>query len=374
MKLAAIADLHVGLKTYSKTDPVTHLSFRELEVLDNLRKIITNILDKNINILVIAGDIYHSINISASLQNEVNKILFSAANKGLKIIAIDGNHDRRKLDTSVSPLEVFSTLDINNIIHSRLYKEVDIDNIKFVLLPTYATSDEVKDYLEKVDKSKPIIVIGHFSVAGAKMNDWLVAENEEYIDLNAFKKDNIKYVILGHLHKPQILNKKDPMIFYTGSLQRTDFNEENQEKGYWILDTNLQTHEFIPINTLNFYTIKDSLKEHSLSDIVDNIDNNRVNNAVIRVILEVNDEYKLSNEDKEYLMKYLTDLGASSISLKTQTEVTQRTRNTQLTEGLSIEKSIDTYFKDQPRSEERIKLAKEILTSLRENKNSKGIN
>lgn len=364
MKIAAIADLHIGLKTYSKIDPTTHFSYRELEVLNNLQQIIDDIYSKNIDILVIAGDIYHSPNISASLQNEVNKILFAASNK-LTIIMIDGNHDLPILSTAVSPLEVFSTLQVPNIIHSKVYREIDIDNIKFVLLPVYATSDEIIKYLSNVDKSKPIIVLGHLSVAGAKMNDWLVAENEKYIDLNAFKQDNIKFVILGHLHKPQVLHDKNPMIFYTGSLQRTDFNEENQDKGYWIIDTESEQTEFIPINTLNFYTIKDSLIQHSLSEIVNNIDKSRVNNAVIRVILDTDDEHKLSSDDEQYLTQYLSELKAISISIKVQAEITKHVRNEQLTEELSVDKAIDTYFINSPRSEERIKLAKEIYDSYK---------
>lgn len=364
-----MADLHIGLKTYSKIDPTTHFSYRELEVLKNLSDITDNLINNHIPILAISGDIYHSTNVSSALQDEVNKIFFSAAMQGLKIIMIDGNHDVKILNTAVSPLQVFSTLNINNIIHSRFYREeiIDINNekIRFVLLPTYVTSEEVHQLLDQVDKSLPIIVMGHFSVAGAKMNDWLVAENEEYVDLNAFKKDNIKFVFLGHLHKPQILNEKNPMVFYTGSLQRTDFNEENQDKGYWIIDTIDNSYQFIKINTLKFYTIKDSLKIHTLSDIITKIDKDKVDNAVVRIILEVDDEHKLSNDDEKYLNDYLIGLDASSISMKMQAEVAKRVRNEELKEGLSLEKSIMTFFKDKPREAERIQLAKDIVTSFR---------
>ena len=370
MKIAAIADLHIGLKTYSKLDPITHFTYRELEVLDNLKKICSKLIEDNIPVLVISGDIYHSSTVSNTLQNEVNKILFSAANRGLKIIMIDGNHDRKKLSSAVSPLEIFSTFNIPNIIHARDFKEYEliIDNeiIKFILLPVYASSDEIKELINKATENYPnkCIILGHFSVAGAKMNDWLVAENEEYIDLNAFKKDNVIFTILGHLHKPQILNQK-PLIFYTGSLQRTDFNEENQEKGYWILDTQDETYQFIPINTLNFYTIKDSLIEHSLAEIMQNIDTNKCNNAVVRIILNIDEEHLLNEADEKFLKDYLVKNNVVSISLKTQLENIQRSRNKELKEGLSIEKSIELYFKDLPRGNIRTQLAKDILTNFR---------
>ena len=364
VKIGAIADLHIGLRTYSKIDPQTHLAYRELEVLSNLQKIIDDLLAKNITVLAISGDIYHSANVSPTLQEKVNKTIFSAALKGMRCIIIDGNHDRPPLGTSMSPLQVFTTLQVSNVIHSKVYREVDIDNIKFVLLPVYATSTEVENYLAQVDKSKQIIVLGHFSVAGAKMNDWLVAENEEYIDLNAFKKDNIKCVILGHLHKPQILCT-EPLVFYTGSLQRTDFNEENQEKGYWIIDTSNYSHQFIPIDTLKFYTINDSLIEHSFQEVINSIDTSKVDNAVVRITLEVDDTHKLSEEDEKYLNQFLTDLKAISINLKIKANVVKRVRNESLKEGLTIEQSIDAFFSSLPKGEERAKLAKEIINRYR---------
>ena len=60
MEICCIADIHIGVKSYSPIDPKTHFYTRELEALNNLQYVINKCLEKSISILVIAGDIYHN--------------------------------------------------------------------------------------------------------------------------------------------------------------------------------------------------------------------------------------------------------------------------------------------------------------------------
>jgi exonuclease SbcD len=42
------------------------------------------------------------------------------------------------------------------------------------------------------------------------------------------------YVALGHIHKQQVL-ATDPPVVYAGSLERLDFSEEEDEKGFYVI-------------------------------------------------------------------------------------------------------------------------------------------
>jgi exonuclease SbcD len=43
------------------------------------------------------------------------------------------------------------------------------------------------------------------------------------------------YVALGHLHKHQVMSE-DPPVVYAGSLERVDFGEEKEDKGFVVAD------------------------------------------------------------------------------------------------------------------------------------------
>ena len=193
LRLCCIADLHIGLKNYSKIDPVTHFYSRELEILDNFKKIVQMCIDDKLDALLIAGDIYHSSLSSPTLQDEVNKILFYASQSHLNMLILDGNHDLKKGDKTVSALKPTETFSLQYIIHTQYFLDTELilnkETCRFIFLPTYTSNEELKELLDKNlpennDYKNPIVVIGHFTMQKAELNDWLVAENEEFIDIN----------------------------------------------------------------------------------------------------------------------------------------------------------------------------------------------
>lgn len=384
MKICCIADLHVGLKTYAEINVniidnfpgpkinINSLYDREVEVLINFKQIINTCLQQNIPVLIIAGDIYHTTQPSSNLQDEINKLLFYASQNNLYVLILEGNHDLKKSDGAVSALEVFDTFHIPYIIHTSKFldKELVINNetIRFIFLPTYTNNEEIKYLLEQniYNYKHKIVIIGHFTTQGAKLNEWLTAENEDNIDINLFNKAN--YVVLGHLHKRQILSD-NPLVFYTGSLQRTDFNEEDQEKGYNILDTNTNQLDFYPIKTQSFYTIEINLCETNLNSdesIIEYIKKQiiieRIEDSIVRVIINTIEELKLTNEEEQIVKDYILNYQPKKIiAIKQNIKNSNHIRNENLTESLSLTKALEIYYKDQPREKERIQLGKEVI-------------
>ena len=52
---------------------------------------------------------------------------------------------------------------------------------------------------------------------------------------SAVHRPQLDYVALGHIHKHQVL-RDQPKVVYSGSLQRVDFSEEREEKGFCVVD------------------------------------------------------------------------------------------------------------------------------------------
>ncbi len=73
------------------------------------------------------------------------------------------------------------------------------------------------------------------------------------------------YVALGHIHRHQVLNENPPVV-YAGSLERIDFGEENDAKGFYVIDINTKgvkrqvSYEFHPVKARRFLTISLDLK------------------------------------------------------------------------------------------------------------------
>jgi exonuclease SbcD len=101
------------------------------------------------------------------------------------------------------------------------------------------------------------------------------------------------YVALGHVHKHQNLNPGEgPPIVYAGSLERVDFGEEHDEKGFCIVDIEVApsgerntTCEFIEGPARRFVTIEVTVAaaEDPTRRILDAVDQANIDEAVVRV-------------------------------------------------------------------------------------------
>lgn len=373
MKIAAIADIHIGIKSYGKIDPVTHFNTRELHGLGNFMKVIDYCIDNSIKVLVIAGDTYHAAVSSPTLQAEVNKIIKHATDNDIRCLILDGNHDVGKLDTACSALKPLDTFSVDNVIHTKDFKDVritiDNESIRFIFLPTYHTNDDIKAIMDSIEyDGTPIICIGHMTVQGAALNDWLVGENESYVDLNCFKKDGIKAVILGHLHKPQELCAS-PYIFYTGSLQRLDFNEELQPKGFTILDISNDElkHEFHELDSQRFLTVKIDMNDIGNKTVKDyvlsKINMKKAQDSIVRIQLDTTEDNKLTYQDEKDIYEALQSAD-TVLPIQQKFSDNERARNIELNESVSIEQGLELYYKDKPRAKERIKLGKNIINGV----------
>jgi exonuclease SbcD len=373
--LISFADFHLGVKSYGKLDSETGLNIREVKALETLDNMIQYAIDNNIKLIVGAGDMYKNSLPSPTLQNEFNKRIKKAADKGITVLLLDGNHDVPKVDQKSSPLKPFDTLDIPNVIHTRFHREYiyeeNGEKIKFVFLPTYHNKQKIKDIIKNTEyEGFPIVYIGHITIKGALLNDWLVENKEIYIEAEEFNREGVAAAILGHLHKHQIL-LEDPLVFYTGSTQRIDFNEEKQPKGF--IELNIKqngdtSYDFIEVKSQKFLTLK--LEYNCDGDITDDIlreldkNKDKIKNSIVRIQIKMNEGTTLQ-ENKIYKYGYV--LGAlNMLGVQKEYDYQDRSRNEELTENVSVNDGLKMYYGDKERSEERIQLGKEIINEIQD--------
>ena len=371
MKIITFADAHIGISTYSTIDPKTNLNIRVLDSLNGIDQIINYAEENNIKYILFAGDMFKNALPSPTLVREINKRIKASAEKGIKWIIQDGNHDVSPLETAKSALDPLSTLKVENVEHTRFEKTYMIDNnIRVLVLPTYTTQEEVENILSKYNDNIKTIVMGHFTSLNAKLNDWLIASNEDAIDIKIFQKPNILAVVLGHLHKHQILNT-NPLSYYCSSTIRTDFNEEHDKKGFVVLDIDNNynvSYIFKEIKTQEFLSVKmDLVSEddaqanvmaylnHIKKDLID---------KVVRVQLTLDKE---NNIDDNEILEFLKNNNVSYIAnISKIFDREQLIRNKDINEQITEEEALREYFKDNSDKDEIIKLGISIINEMKE--------
>ena len=371
MKIITFADAHIGISTYSTIDPKTNLNTRVLDSLNGIDQIINYAEENNIKYILFAGDMFKNALPSPTLVREINKRIKASAEKGIKWIIQDGNHDVSPLETAKSALDPLSTLKVENVEHTRFEKTYMIDNnIRVLVLPTYTTQEEVENILSKYNDNIKTIVMGHFTSLNAKLNDWLIASNEDAIDIRIFQKPNILAVVLGHLHKHQILNT-NPLSYYCSSTIRTDFNEEHDKKGFVVLDIDNNynvSYIFKEIKTQEFLSVKMDLVgeddaqanvmaylNHIKKDLID---------KVVRVQLTLDKE---NNIDDNEILEFLKNNNVSYIAnISKIFDREQLIRNKDINEQITEEEALREYFKDNSDKDEIIKLGISIINEMKE--------
>ena len=371
MKIITFADAHIGISTYSTIDPKTNLNTRVLDSLNGIDQIINYAEKNNIKYILFAGDMFKNALPSPTLVREINKRIKASAEKGIKWIIQDGNHDVSPLETAKSALDPLSTLKVENVEHTRFEKTYMIDNnIRVLVLPTYTTQEEVENILSKYNDNIKTIVMGHFTSLNAKLNDWLIASNEDAIDIKIFQKPNILAVVLGHLHKHQILNT-NPLSYYCSSTIRTDFNEEHDKKGFVVLDIDNNynvSYIFKEIKTQEFLSVKMDLVgeddaqanvmaylNHIKKDLID---------KVVRVQLTLDKE---NNIDDNEILEFLKNNNVSYIAnISKIFDREQLIRNKDINEQITEEEALREYFKDNSDKDEIIKLGISIINEMKE--------
>lgn len=370
MKILAFSDFHLGVTAYGKIDPETNLNTRVLTALQSLDETIDHAIKNKIKVIVFAGDAYHRSLPSPTLTSEFNKRIRRATEAGIKVILLTGNHDVDKIETKKSPLGAFDDLKVENVYHSRFHKEVELEVdgewVKFVLLPTYHTESSIKEIVDNtVYDGKPIVFVFHGTYNGAMLNDWNIAEKETYVDPAVFDKEGVAAVISGHLHKHQTLYNQ-PLVFYVGSLQRVDFSEEKQEKGFVVLDVKQDctvNYDFIEVNAQKLFTLDlDLIGESEETDtIISNLDmfKRKVDKAIVRIRVDV-DKSNSINDNRVYEHAY--KLGATTvIDIQKRFQKQNTTRNVDLNEHVDEYKALELYYSGKEDTEDLVNLGKEII-------------
>ena len=212
MKFIHIADVHLG----AQPEAAVYSQSRGRELWESFEKILGVCEDERTDLLLIAGDLFHRQPLVRELK-EVN-YLFSELT-ATKVVLIAANHDHLQKDSN------YRSFEWNDNVYPLFGKKLE-----YVDFPELETAVYGLSYYER-EICQPLY--DDVAAAGIEKNEILLAHggDDRHIpfDKKKLSRSGFSYIALGHIHKPQAL-QKDKMI-YAGALEPIDQNDVGQH-GY----------------------------------------------------------------------------------------------------------------------------------------------
>jgi DNA repair protein SbcD/Mre11 len=269
LKILHFADLHLGVETYGHINPETGLSSRLEDFLSALDRLVDYALENRVDLVLFCGDAYKSREPSQTQQREFAKRIKRLSAGGIPLFLLIGNHDLPNALGRATATEIFDTLSVPGVyLASRpgIYKvQTRSGEVQVVALPwvrrsallskeslpggrsldfnqinerlQQALTGIILDQVSGLDPAVPAVLAAHVWVMNASTGSekTMSIGQEHMLLLSSVAHPAFDYVALGHIHKRQVLNETPPVI-YSGSLERLDFGDEQDEKGFYLIN------------------------------------------------------------------------------------------------------------------------------------------
>lgn len=265
MKILHTADWHIG---QFKGPVVDGVNLRLQDTVKCLEYMVEVAQKEKPDIVCISGDIFHQEQIGPVRYSDemiiatdtITKLADIA--KGVIVMRGTPNHDGsgqfRVLDRMFVKTSHVHIITAPTVLHTP-YTDIacipGFDKQEFrAKFPGLSADEEnlawtkyISDmvFALRAECEKTPILMAHYTVPGCNMESGQTSfftNFEPVIPREALMAARYEAVLLGHIHRPQIIEGFDN-VFYSGAINAMNFNDEGQERGFWI-------HEFNEKGTL----------------------------------------------------------------------------------------------------------------------------
>ena len=229
LRIAHIADTHLGYSAYGKADPETGRNQRAVDVERAFAAAITDLLARDVDLVLHAGDLFHHTRPSWSTLSHVVRQLRRLEQAGIPALVIAGNHDTPRLRTtgSVYSLLALALPEIEFVFGYEAEERVfDRLGVMVHAVPHGALTNPDPPFVVR-DATRRNIVVAHGYVAGVKTRSGR-EPGEEALKGNILDSE-FDYVALGHEH---LRAQAGTNAWYSGSTERTSWSDQAAVPGY----------------------------------------------------------------------------------------------------------------------------------------------
>ncbi|NET00932.1 MAG: exonuclease SbcCD subunit D [Sphaerospermopsis sp. SIO1G1] len=332
IKILHLADIHIGSGfSHGRINSATGLNTRLEDFVNTLSLCIDRALEEPVDMVIFGGDAFPDATPAPYVQEAFASQFRRLVDADIPTVLLVGNHDLHSQGVGGASLNIYRTLGVPGFVVGDTLTTHHIQTrngkVQVITLPWLTRSAlmtrketaglsmaEVNQLLterlevvlegeiRKLDPDLPTILLAHLMADNAMLGaERLLAVGKGFtLPLSLLTRPCFNYVALGHVHCHQNLNKSnDPPVIYPGSIERVDFSEEKEDKGYVMveLDQGDTKWEFCPLPVRPFLTIEVDLSKSDdpLSILLGAIAKHNLDETVVRLI------YKLRSEQLDLI-------------------------------------------------------------------------
>lgn len=365
MRILHAGDLHCFYDNYGAVGPDGEHS-RLKDWKRTAEALVRVAIEREAELAVFPGDLWKNSRPSPAAIIAVADLFRALDGYGIQVVACEGNHDAPGIG-QMGPVDELSKLTgrpewgvtVPRVVSARY---IDVAVLPFAKPAALIdqTGDpaalaalvstklvEIARGLAAKCTTRPRILIGHWTIQGSISSSGQVmgVGTEPAIPLSELTGLGFDAVLMGHIHKPQVLSEH-PYVAYAGSLERCDFGEENDPRGCYIIDTETGAYEWVDLPARRFLTCE--LYRAEVPRLLDNPTEiaayTGIPGAIVRIKLPVTEE-QAKRVDAATMVKALQDAGAHYVAgVQLDIERADRTRESTITEQTGPAEALERWL------------------------------
>ena len=324
IRILHFSDYHLGSDSYGKPDPATGINQRTLDFATRLDELIEFAFSNGVDVVLFAGDAFKNAHPSPTVQKLLAERIWRLAKGGVRVFLLAGNHDLPRMVANVTAFSVYPALEVENVTVAEragiyVVETATGERLQIAAMPHFWRSallaeidrplapeevdraidrmvaEKVAYLAERLNPNLPAVLTAHCHVNQAAISDAqdMYGISDFQVLLSSVAHRSFPYVALGHIHKKQVLADDRPggcFVAYSGSLDRVDFSEEKEDKGFYVVDyegTGL-AHEpvFQSVAARRFVTVSATPSSDAPTEsVLDAIAKHDISDAIVRVRL-----------------------------------------------------------------------------------------
>ncbi|MEH2209549.1 MULTISPECIES: exonuclease SbcCD subunit D [unclassified Nostoc] len=332
IKILHLSDIHMGSGfSHGRINPATGLNTRLEDFVNTLSICIDRALTDAVDMVIFGGDAFPDATPPPYVQQAFASQFRRLMDANIPTVLLVGNHDQHSQGQGGASLNIYRTLGVpgfvvgdtltTHCIETRNGK-VQVITLPWLTRSTLMTRQETEGLslaevnqllterlrvvlegeVRRLDPNVPTILLAHLMADNATLGAerFLAVGKGFTLPLSLLTRPCFDYVALGHVHRHQNLNKSNnPPVIYPGSIERVDFSEEKEDKGYVMLELERGSAEweFCPLTVRTFQTIEVDISkaDEPQALLMKAIAKYNIQDAVVRLI------YKLRSEQMDLI-------------------------------------------------------------------------
>lgn len=383
IKILHLSDIHMGSGfSHGRINPETGLNTRLEDFVYTLSQCIDRAIAEPVDLVLFGGDAFPDATPPPIVQEAFAAQFRRLVDAQIPTVLLVGNHDQHSQGLGGASLCIYRTLGVPGfVVGDRLethHIQTRSGPIQVITLPWLTRSalltrpeteglslgevnqlliDRLRVALEgeirRLNPEIPTVLLAHLMTDTARFGAerFLAVGRGFTVPMALLARPCFDYVALGHVHRHQILSEQ-PFVVYPGSIERVDFSEETEEKGFVLVEVERgQTQlEFCPLSVRPFYTIRVDVSQAKdpQKTLLQAIGPHSIQETVVRLIYQVRSE-QLDQIDNNVVHQALSTAHTYTIHAELVSQLA-RPRLPEIGTGSSIDpmEALKTYITNQP--------------------------